>query len=72
MPQRNSICPKCQGKMEEGVIGDVSYNKTLASKWIEGIPEKGFFGLKVRGKRQFEVTSYRCISCGYLESYAGP
>jgi len=58
--------------MEVGVIVDQSYNTTFASKWMEGIAEKGFFGLKGKGKKQIEITAYRCTSCGYLESYAAP
>src|SRR5215510_13188372 len=42
------------------------------SKWVEGAAQKGFFGLKLKGKRQFAITTYRCTACGYLESYAGP
>jgi uncharacterized OB-fold protein len=72
MPQRNDACPKCRAKMEVGTIADNGYNRTFVSSWIAGVPEKGFFGLKTRGKKQFEITAYRCPSCGYLESYAGP
>jgi hypothetical protein len=72
MQQRNDACPKCRAKMEVGAIADNTYNRTLVSTWIEGMPEKGFFGLKARGKKQLEITTYRCTSCGYLESYAGP
>ena len=37
----------------------------------EGPPEKSFWtGTKTRGKKQVQVLTYRCSSCGYLESYA--
>ena len=73
MAQRNTVCPKCQAKMEAGLIPDEGYSHTFMSKWVEGIPQKGFFfGLKLKGRRQFAITAYRCTTCGYLESYAGP
>jgi Domain of unknown function (DUF6487) len=73
MVQRNTVCPKCQAKMEAGLIPDEGYSHTFRSKWVEGIPEKGFFfGLKLKGRRQFAITTYRCTACGYLESFAGP
>jgi hypothetical protein len=72
MAQRNSICPKCQAKMEAGLIPDEGYSHTFMSKWVEGAAQKGFFGLKLKGRRQFAITAYRCTACGYLESYAAP
>jgi hypothetical protein len=42
-----------------------------SSKWVEGAPEKSFWlGTKTRGKKQVQVATYRCKTCGYLESYA--
>jgi hypothetical protein len=72
MVQRNTVCPKCQAKMETGLIPDEGYSHTFMSKWVEGIAQTGFFGLKLKGRRQFPITTYRCAACGYLESYAGP
>lgn len=64
-------CPKCRGKMEEGFIGDAIPGGLMPSKWVEGRPEKSFWhGIKIKGKRQVEIQTYRCSSCGYLESYA--
>jgi predicted nucleic-acid-binding Zn-ribbon protein len=63
-------CPKCRNKMEEGFIMDEGYGTIHANKWLEGPPEKSFWtGTKTAGKRQVAVTTYRCTSCGYLESY---
>jgi hypothetical protein len=40
-------------------------------KWVEGAPEKSFWsGTKTSGKKQVQVSTYRCPACGYLESYA--
>ena len=52
---------------------DVSYGKTGVSQWVAGEPETSWWmggGLKLRGKEQLPVTTYRCRRCGYLESYA--
>jgi len=73
MDQPTSACPKCRGSMEVGVIADQTYGTVLVSTWQEGPPEKNFLGsLKMRGKSRIAITTYRCASCGYLESYAKP
>ena len=56
--------------MEQGYLLDESYGSRKPSKWIEGEPEYWMWNLKIRGKRQLELTSYRCRQCGFLESYA--
>lgn len=64
-------CAKCRGRMEEGFISDNTHGGVLASRWVEGQPENSFWtGIKTSGKKQVQVTTYRCTSCGYLESYA--
>jgi hypothetical protein len=64
-------CPKCQSAMAEGFVVDGDSNGgNKVSRWIEGAPVKGWFGLKVRGKRQIDVATYRCGRCGFLESFA--
>ena len=68
-----SECPKCRSRMEEGFIQDAGQHGVQTGKWIEGAPEKSFWtGVKTKGKRQFEVHTYRCSRCGYLEAYARP
>ncbi len=57
--------------MENGFIADNTYGGVFPSNWIEGDPEKSFWtGTKTSGKRKVKVETYRCLSCGYLESYA--
>lgn len=58
--------------MEEGFLLERSHgNYRNVSKWVEGKPEVSFFmGAKINGRAQREIRSYRCIVCGYLESYA--
>jgi predicted nucleic-acid-binding Zn-ribbon protein len=64
-------CPKCRSRMEEGFIQDTTDHQVKTSRWIEGKPESSFFsGVKTKGKRNFEVVTYRCSRCGYLEEYA--
>ena len=56
--------------MEEGFI----LEHRMAMRWIAGKPENSFFGdllkTKVKGREHRHIESYRCVQCGYLESYA--
>lgn len=64
-------CPKCRARMEEGFVLDSSRYGIGVSRWVEGTPEKSLWhGMKTKGKRQMDVTTYRCTRCGYLELYA--
>lgn len=58
--------------MEEGYIIDRGdYNIGQVNTWVEGEPVKSFWsGLKVKDKQRFQVKTFRCANCGYLESYA--
>ena len=57
--------------MEQGFLIDVGYGTKAVPKWAAGQPEKSIWtGLKLRGKEQLDVSTYRCRRCGYLESYA--
>ncbi len=38
--------------------------------WIDGEAKKGpFGGTKVAGKQRYEVSAYRCDSCGHLDLF---
>ena len=64
-------CPKCNGEMIEGFIVDQGYGQTRVASWTEGEPQKSIWvGLKLSGKEQIEIETWRCKRCGYLESYA--
>jgi hypothetical protein len=78
-------CRRCQGGMKAGYIPDASYNAVFVSQWVEGIPQtesgwlaalrKGWFGpplssSNLKGKSPLAIVTYRCTSCGLLESYA--
>jgi predicted RNA-binding Zn-ribbon protein involved in translation (DUF1610 family) len=69
--QPAKICPKCGGSMSEGFMRDRSHAATFQARWVEGDPVKSFWtGIKTVGKRQFDATTYRCESCGFLEWFA--
>ncbi len=63
-------CSKCNSAMEEGFLLEIG--DTLSSqKWVVDKPEKSLFmGLKLKGKAAYDVNTFRCRACGYLESYA--
>ncbi|MCH8617021.1 hypothetical protein LZ016_13045 [Sphingomonas sp. SM33] len=57
--------------MEAGYTIDVGYGTKAVPKWVAGEPQKSIWtGLKLSGKDQLDVSTYRCRRCGYLESYA--
>ncbi|MGH9852640.1 MAG: hypothetical protein ACREBD_22620 [Blastocatellia bacterium] len=71
MPINQLQCPKCRSQMEEGFIADhADGNATTISEWVEGPPDKRWWGLKTGGKEKLRVVTFRCVRCGYLESYA--
>ena len=58
--------------MDEGFIIDETHGTMKSQKWVLGAPEYSFwFGLKLRGKKPLDVSTYRCGRCGLLESHAG-
>lgn len=63
-------CPKCSGEMEAGVILDKShFNVPTQPIWGKNVPGP-ISGLLGSLDNTHEVVTYRCASCGYLESYA--
>lgn len=72
MPADLSECPRCRGKMEAGIIVDNgSSGVTYQQQWMEGVAETSIWtGLKTKGHLCHKVVTFRCVSCGYLESYA--
>lgn len=63
-------CPKCQASMSEGFIVDNSYGTRTVAAWIEGQPEKSMWtGVRIKGRKTAEIATWRCGSCGLLESY---
>ncbi|WP_010583176.1 PF20097 family protein [Schlesneria paludicola] len=82
MSQSALSCPKCQDEMIQGYVLDYTYGAVLVSQWAEGQPQNSWRGtLKVPMKestsflpsmkyRTIPVATFRCQSCGFLESYA--
>lgn len=66
-------CPKCQHKMVQGYILDITHGARIVSQWVEGPPLKSFWlGTKIPGNKSVPVGTFRCPDCGFLESYARP
>jgi hypothetical protein len=60
-------CPKCGEEMQEGFL----IESKLPTRWIAGKAKTSVLGgTQARGREQRQVESYRCVRCGYLESYA--
>lgn len=72
MDYSTRACPKCQSAMEEGFISDHTQSHSITvSEWIEGAPpDQSWWGLKTGDKEKLRVMTFRCVRCGYLESYA--
>lgn len=65
-------CPRCRSNMSEGFILDYGdHNAKNIQKWVEGEPVRSFWtGLQTKDRDKYEVSTWRCDKCGYLESYA--
>ena len=64
-------CPKCRAPMERGFLVDHTHGGVAPSEWADGLAERSFWtGVKMRGRERRRVETFRCESCGYLESYA--
>lgn len=59
--------------MQEGFILELGHsNARKVSRWVSGAPVRSFWmGVSVSDKVQYDVKTYRCGKCGFLESYAG-
>lgn len=67
---QNLKCPKCGNDMREGWIAEIGRG-TTPSQWVEGQPEPSLWtGTKISADKTFEIVTYGCSVCGYLESYA--
>lgn len=66
------VCPKCGGRMEQGFVvdmatGDFSFG---VDKWARGLPLRSLLFKTWVLRNAPPVGTFRCESCGYLESYA--
>ena len=78
MSQHEISCPTCKAPMQEGFLADrinrptiIWPQRVLVSEWIAGSPELTWLGdAKAKEPLALPITTYRCPSCGYLESSA--
>lgn len=63
-------CPRCQGSMAQGVMIENKDGLPSSTHWMEGAAESGWLGLKIKGRKQLAIVTYRCNRCGFLENYA--
>ena len=66
------VCAKCGGAMEAGFIYKGGEGGRPALDWVEGRAEVPWtrFGVKIAKRAQYPIEMFRCVKCGYLESYA--
>ncbi len=71
MAGSNPTCPKCKSAMEEGFLLDKGdHNSSNVPIWVDGPPDKRWWGLRTGDKEKLQVVTFGCVRCGYLESYA--
>jgi len=63
-------CSRCSGEMQEGLVVDLNYAGILQSMWVEDRASKSVGPGAPDGKRKVKTITYRCSSCGHLDSYA--
>ena len=72
MSQAAISCPKCQGEMVQGYVRDFTPLGVSVSEWNAGPPRKaGLAGHLIKDSPSvIPIVTFRCQSCGFLESYA--
>ena len=66
-------CLRCGSEMEQGFMLEYdAQNKRQRSRWVAGVPERSIWlgDISTSDKRILRIRTFRCIECGYLESYA--
>jgi hypothetical protein len=63
-------CSKCSGEMQEGLVVDLNYAGVFQSMWIDEQVGANSGPGAMDSKRKVKTITYRCSSCGYLDSYA--
>jgi hypothetical protein len=66
-------CIRCHAQMQIGYVPDWGESGYRPQNWYPGEPKKSFWtGLKLKADDLVPVKTFRCPTCGYLESYALP
>lgn len=65
-------CIRYDGKAERGFVVDRGdYSVEEQARWASGDPDNSFWrGVVQQRERKLAVVTYRCTSCGRLESFA--
>jgi hypothetical protein len=63
-------CSKCNSDMRQGAVVDLSYAGILRSLWVEDQAESVVAGLTDNHQRKMKAITYRCSTCGFLDSNA--
>jgi rubrerythrin len=57
--------------MEEGFVLERNQRGNGVEKWVSGEPDWSWWtGVRLKGRAQHDIATWRCRKCGYLESYA--
>jgi hypothetical protein len=70
-PMAQPFCTDCQRRMEGGYLLDNAQSTQEALSWVEGPPEKSFWGsMKTKGRRKLTVYAWRCPGCAQVRLFA--
>jgi hypothetical protein len=58
--------------MIQGFILDNSHLARFVGHWAPGVPQGSFWTGTKLPDGSLPIGAFRCASCGFLESYAGP
>jgi hypothetical protein len=65
------FCTDCQRRMEGGYLLDNAQSTQEALSWVEGPPEKTFWGsMRLKGRRKLTVYAWRCPGCAQVRLFA--
>jgi hypothetical protein len=67
-------CPKCQAEMAPGFIpNQIDKVHATLPVWRAGEAQKSFWaGVTSSSETRIPIRTFRCVKCGFLESYARP
>lgn len=57
--------------MEPGFMTDRGYTSVGPTEWVDSPPKMGMW-TRLKNKKVFTMTAYRCPSCGWVKPYARP
>ena len=79
-PAPSTVCPKCSGTMELGLLVDATDHPvgTLVKgperplQWVRGAPRRSWWDQSFRTapEDRLHVATLRCTACGFVELYA--